>query len=519
MNDLNFLVELRKIFGEENMITSKEKLKKYSFDKCPRDLFYKFGHFKVNDKWYCLAVVRPSKKNYEKELCQLISLAKKYGKKIVPRGGGSGVCGAVVPREGQNTVVVDITSLNMIDKVRPLKRHVVVGAGILGSELENFLNRCYFRTLGHSPASLSISTPGGWVATRSSGQFSSRYGTIEELVSGIEVITADCKLRWLSGRDLKSFFRMEGTTGIITKIKMQIFPFPRDRRFFALSFKNLDSAFKVMQLMFQKRSEFEQRGVALVSLRLYDPFDYRFVAKPFKSRKENSKKEKKFKMEKMLMRHPRIVNFLIKVLEKKSILKPIMLLVFESDSSIEIDKAVSDLGDICDAEGNVNYEGTEIAETWYKNRFKLNYEKLEERFKNEIVVDTFDCRPKDFKSALKMYRAIRDAAKDLVIIGAHFGVDRKGPYIYFTFAGSRKSVIGRLVLYDETWIKIMKACYQNGGFTTHHHGIGYLRESMGYCDKGELLPFTYDEGWFHNTALPAKKNLDPGKIFNPGNIF
>jgi alkyldihydroxyacetonephosphate synthase len=52
-----------------------------------------------------------------------------------------------------------------------------VEAGIMGPDLERFLNPAGF-TLGHFPQSFMYSTVGGWIATRSAGQNSTRYGTI-----------------------------------------------------------------------------------------------------------------------------------------------------------------------------------------------------------------------------------------------------------------------------------------------------------------------------------------------------
>ena len=43
-------------------------------------------------------------------------------------------------------------------------------------------------TLGHEPQSIDISSVGGWIATRATGQLSSFYGGIEDLVAGLEVV-------------------------------------------------------------------------------------------------------------------------------------------------------------------------------------------------------------------------------------------------------------------------------------------------------------------------------------------
>ena len=44
---------------------------------------------------------------------------------------------------------------------------------------------------GHWPQSIELSTVGGWVATRASGQFSTGYGSIEDLLLDLEVVLPD----------------------------------------------------------------------------------------------------------------------------------------------------------------------------------------------------------------------------------------------------------------------------------------------------------------------------------------
>ena len=41
---------------------------------------------------------------------------------------------------------------------------------------------------------MAISTVGGWLACRGAGQYSTRYGKIEDMVVGLEVALADGRL-------------------------------------------------------------------------------------------------------------------------------------------------------------------------------------------------------------------------------------------------------------------------------------------------------------------------------------
>ena len=78
-------------------------------------------------------------------------------------------------------------------------------------------------TCGHWPQSMALSTVGGWVACRGAGQMSTRYGKIEDIVEGLDVVLADGTLittggapRAAVGPDLTQvFLGSEGTLGIV----------------------------------------------------------------------------------------------------------------------------------------------------------------------------------------------------------------------------------------------------------------------------------------------------------------
>jgi hypothetical protein len=75
---------------------------------------------------------------------------------------------------------------------------------------------------------------GGWVSTRASGQFSSRWGSIEDLVLAFTVVLPGGEIvpikpvpRAAEGPDLRHLFiGSEGTMGVIVDVTLKIFPFP-----------------------------------------------------------------------------------------------------------------------------------------------------------------------------------------------------------------------------------------------------------------------------------------------------
>jgi alkyldihydroxyacetonephosphate synthase len=72
-----------------------------------------------------------------------------------------------------------------IDETARLAR---VQAGVFGPRLEQQLNARGW-TLGHFPDSFAQSTLGGWIATRSSGIQSDKYGDVADLTRAVRVVT------------------------------------------------------------------------------------------------------------------------------------------------------------------------------------------------------------------------------------------------------------------------------------------------------------------------------------------
>jgi alkyldihydroxyacetonephosphate synthase len=159
----------------------------------------------------------------------LLRAADAAGVPVTTRALASSVTGQSIPTQGG--VVLDIMGLPRTCTINETDLMATVSANFLGSDLEDRLAACGY-TLGHSPQSLLRSTVGGWLATLATGQFSSLYGGIEDLVVGYTVILATgeridlaAKPRAAMGPDLRQLFiGSEGTLGVITSVTLKIFP-------------------------------------------------------------------------------------------------------------------------------------------------------------------------------------------------------------------------------------------------------------------------------------------------------
>ena len=166
------------------------------------------------------------------EVSALLADAAAEGVAVVPYGAGSGVCGGASGRAG--AWVLDTKDLATIGPLDADARTVRVGAGVIGQQLEDWLQARGY-TLGHSPSSISCSTVGGWAAARSAGQFSSRYGVFEDMVVALEAVAPSIGRFTLgAGGDrpdawMDLVLGSEGTLAVITELTLRVWPAPEAR--------------------------------------------------------------------------------------------------------------------------------------------------------------------------------------------------------------------------------------------------------------------------------------------------
>jgi FAD/FMN-containing dehydrogenase len=114
----------------------------------------------------------------------LITYAKKAGLHLIPYGGGTSVVGTYQSSSWRGACRNG--RYGRMNRLRNFDRESLLATfetGVRGPDLEAQL-RARGCTLGHFPQSFELSTLGGWIATRSSGQQSLGYGRIEKLFAG-----------------------------------------------------------------------------------------------------------------------------------------------------------------------------------------------------------------------------------------------------------------------------------------------------------------------------------------------
>ena len=172
------------------------------------------------------AVIRPADPDGVETVLRNAASA---GVRVIPRGGGTSVTGGVTVMPGDGPVVcVDLADLAGLDALDETSGLATFGAGTAGPALEAAL-AAHGLTLGHFPQSFELSTLGGWIATRASGQESLGYGSIQDLVAGVELVAPAGRLALpalpasAAGPDLRQLvLGSEGRLGVVTRATVRV---------------------------------------------------------------------------------------------------------------------------------------------------------------------------------------------------------------------------------------------------------------------------------------------------------
>ncbi len=401
------------------------------------------------------------------QVAEIVAVCNAHDLPLTVAGGRSGVCGSSVPLYGG--VVLDVTAMQGIVSVDTVSGIVEVLPGTFGPDFENELQSKYQLTVGHFPQSFDISTVGGWVACRGAGQYSTRYGKIEDMVVGLEIVLANGDIVRTGGApaaaigpDLTSLFvGSEGTLGVITKVWLRAHPVAQFQARAAYVFPSFADGMHACR-------DSVRNGATPAVLRLYDEIE--------------SKRSHGLDGTQCTL-----------------------LVLDEGDERLV--KATLDIVREC-AIGNRGRVGdVELVEKWLHHRNDTSG--LQALTRKGYIVDTMEVSApwsklesifNDVRTAFMSAVGARSASCHL----SHSYLD--GACLYFTFAGDKTDAVEDN--YIAMWNAGQRAAIACGASVSHHHGIGinrarFMQESLG--NAMQLL-----QG--------LKNTLDPKDLLNPGKI-
>lgn len=244
-----FTKTLAGIVGEGHVTTDDMARVVHTYGKSIRDLFRIRGNQILRSPD---VVIFPAD---EAEVQKIVDAAVAANAVIIPFGGGSNIGGSLepMPEEKRTIVSLDLGRLRKVIDIDADSGLARIQAGAQGPDLEEQLNAKGW-TIGHFPDSFTHSTVGGWVATRSSGMQSDKYGDIADIARGLRVVRAGgvLVLRPLpstsSGPSVREMILgSEGRLGVITEVTVQVHRTPAKRDVYAYFFPNWKAGIAAMQ--------------------------------------------------------------------------------------------------------------------------------------------------------------------------------------------------------------------------------------------------------------------------------
>jgi alkyldihydroxyacetonephosphate synthase len=409
-------------------------------------------------------VARPSD---AEQVADVVRVAADANIPVTAAGGRSGVCGASVPLYGG--IVLDLTELAGIVDVDDTSLVLDVRAGTFGTPLEEELRATYAKTLGHWPQSIDLSTVGGWLACRSAGQYSNRYGKIEDMVAGLDLVLADGSRittggapRQAVGPDLNQVFvGSEGTLGVITGARLRVHPAPEHEASSAWALTSFTDGLELLRRVIR-------RGATPAVLRLYDAIE---ADRSYKTGSAH------------------------------------LVLARDEGDPVIVEAAMRVLAEEASSLGAQRMDDA-LVDQWIEHRNDVSA--LEALISRGYVVDTMEVagRWADLPHMYDETVAALQAVPGTLAASAHQSHSYlDGGCLYFTFAGKVEPE-DREQYYTDLWDAGQRAVLAAGGALSHHHGVGLNRSRFVADALGPAF----------GTLVALKRALDPNGILNPGKL-
>jgi alkyldihydroxyacetonephosphate synthase len=407
-----------------------------------------------------------------------------------------------VPADESRTVIsLDVSRMDGVLAIDDAARLARVQPGVFGPALEEQLNARGW-TAGHFPDSFTHSTLGGWIATRSSGMQSDKYGDITNLTRGVRVVTPAGTLisrpvpHTSTGPSVREMvLGSEGRLGIITEATIHVHRVPERRVILGYLFPDWPRALAAMQ-------EIAASDVAPSVTRVSDAYETRFS---FATKKASSKADE--------LKSKALATFLERRRDYDLEQMCLSFIGYEGSKwrvaaqRRLVGRIVARHGGLCIGSGPGELYDQKKFDTPYIRDFLLDRGALADVSETSAP---WSALPTLYDNVMASARDAFDAVGVMGYIMSHLSHSyHAGACLYFTFGFVPAPGQDHIVQYDVVKSAIQQAFVDSGGTLSHHHAVGteharWLEEDIS-APGVAMLRALFD-------------GIDPGANFNPGKI-
>jgi len=449
-------------------------------------------------------VVRPGG---EEDLVAIMRAVVDADAVVIPFGGGTNISGSLeAPADEDRTVIsVDVARMDRVVEIDEDSRIARIQAGAFGPALEAQLNARGF-TVGHFPDSFTHSTLGGWIATRSSGMQSDKYGDVADLTRAVRVVTPAGTLvtrpvpTTSTGPSVREMvLGSEGRLGIISEATVHVHRVPEKRVILGYLFPDWRRALAAMRAI-------AESDAAPSVTRVSDAPETRFS---FATRKAPTAVDR--------LKSKGLQTFLGRKASFGDLDQMCLAFVGYEGGKAHVATQRKLVGKIVSAHGGLGI-GSSPGELYDQKKFDTPYirDYLLDRGALADVSET----SAPWATLPVLYDNVVGAARgtfsDLGVRGyvmCHLSHSyHAGACLYFTFAFRPGPVGEGIDQYDRVKGAIQQAFIDSGATLSHHHAVGteharWLEEDIS-APGVAMLRALFD-------GMDPGANLNPGKIVGP----
>lgn len=186
------------------------------------------------------------------EVQKIVRLANREKIPVTPMGGGFTLSALAVPNRAG--IVLDMKGMDRILEVNEMSRYAVIEAGVTQAALRSHLKRNHPDLQHSTPEAPPAVTVVANALIQGHGHISPRYGVNSDMINGLEVVLPTGEVCTIGSHSVGSawftrgplpdlaglFVGWYGTTGIVTKLSMRLYPKPKLRDVFVFSTDEID---------------------------------------------------------------------------------------------------------------------------------------------------------------------------------------------------------------------------------------------------------------------------------------